>query len=111
MRERKMNNLAKTSKGLLTKSDLQTIRKYKEFDAKYKLLIAEKRQQIAEYMRVHNLLSIEDEQNKVTITYKKPYSRKSVDSKRLKAEKPDIYEEYSKTTDIDESVEINIIYD
>lgn len=43
-----------------------------------------------------------------SVTYKKPTIRTSVDSKRLKAELPDVFEEYSKISDVAGSVTIRV---
>ena len=42
------------------------------------------------------------------MTYKKPSQRTTIDSKRLKEEAPDIFEAYSKTSDVKESISISI---
>lgn len=42
------------------------------------------------------------------MTYKKPSQRTTIDSKRLKEEAPDIFEAYSKTSEVKESISISI---
>lgn len=43
-----------------------------------------------------------------SVVYKKPTISKRIDSKRLKAELPEIYEEYSKTSEVAGSVTIKV---
>ena len=44
----------------------------------------------------------------IMITYKKGYTRTSVDSKKLKEEKPEIYETYTKETKVNPTVMIKV---
>ena len=46
------------------------------------------------------------ENDYLKIVYKKSYPRTTIDSKKLKEELPDIYEEYSKTTNVSSSITI-----
>lgn len=46
------------------------------------------------------------EDDYIKITYRKGTTRTTVDSKRLKEELPDVYEEYSKTSDVSSSISI-----
>lgn len=48
------------------------------------------------------------ESENIVITYIAPTERKSVDSTKLKAEQPEIYEQYSKVSTIKESIRIKI---
>jgi len=44
----------------------------------------------------------------IAITYVAPTTRTSIDTKKLKEEKPDLWEEYSKTSPVKDSVRITI---
>lgn len=44
----------------------------------------------------------------LAVTYKAPTTRKSLDSKKLKEELPDIYEEYLKESNVSSSVTLTI---
>ena len=57
-------------------------------------------------MKNRNLKTIEKDNLK--ITYVAPYEKQSIDSKRLKEEKPEIYSQYIKTSKIEESIKITI---
>ena len=46
------------------------------------------------------------EDDYIKITYRKATTRTTVDSKKLKEELPDIYEEYSKTSNVASSISI-----
>ena len=46
------------------------------------------------------------EDDYIKITYRKATTRTTVDSKRLKEELPDIYEEYSKVSDVSSSISV-----
>ena len=48
------------------------------------------------------------EDDYIKVTYRKATKRTTVDSKRLKDELPDVYEEYSKTSDVASSVSVEI---
>lgn len=57
-------------------------------------------------MKSRNLKTIEKDNLK--ITYVAPYEKKSVDTKRLKEEQPEIYEKYINTSKVEESIKITI---
>ncbi len=57
-----------------------------------------------EAMRTAGVMSID--YDGIKIQYKAPHTRTSIDSKRLKAEQPAIYDAYSKTSPVSESVTI-----
>ena len=48
------------------------------------------------------------ENDLIAITYVAPTTRTSIDTKKLKEEKPEIWEEYSKTSEVKDSVRITI---
>jgi hypothetical protein len=58
----------------------------------------ELREMFAKVMEANGINSIELEE--LTITFRKPHTRTTIDSKRLKAEKPTIAEEYSKVSTV-----------
>lgn len=57
-------------------------------------------------MKENAILSLNNDRMK--ITYVAPYSRTSVDSARLKKDRPEIYSEYQKSTTVKESLKITI---
>ena len=48
------------------------------------------------------------ENDNIKITKSDSYTRETIDSKKLKADKPDIYKEYTKTTQIKESLRVSL---
>ena len=55
-------------------------------------------------MEEYNRLTYEDDF--IKITYRKGTTRTSIDSARLKKELPDIYQEYSKTSNVSSSISV-----
>ncbi len=64
------------------------------------------REALLRAMEKHNIKSIGT--NNVTITYKDEYDRESLDSKRLREEQPDIYDEFVKFTTVKSSIAIKV---
>ena len=48
------------------------------------------------------------ENDVLSLTYVAPTTRKSIDTAKLKEEKPELWEEYSKTSDVKDSIRIKI---
>jgi len=74
----------------------------------------EKRQKVDEELReaIKNAMRENDvkkfENDLLSLTYIEPSQRKSVDTPRLKAEKPEIWEEYMKVIEVKDSIRIKI---
>lgn len=89
----------------------ELINQMKEFERRRVAIeIQEKqlREELLEAMEKYGITSWQTEDESIKATYKKSYTRTSIDSKRLKEELPDIAEEYSKTTEVKSSVELKI---
>lgn len=52
--------------------------------------------------------NVETEEGSLKVTYRKPTTRTTLDSKKIKEELPDIYEEYSKTSNVSSSISISV---
>lgn len=63
---------------------------------------------LLEEMTAKDILSVEHEVYGVAIKRIDSFSRESLDSKKLKQEKPDIYDKYVKITEVKPSVRITI---
>lgn len=74
----------------------------KEVEAKAEVL----KQQIVEAMRTQSIKSFENES--IKITYIAPTTRETIDSKKLKAEMPEIAAKYTKTSKVKDSVRITL---
>ena len=61
---------------------------------------------LLEQMTANNIKKWETDN--IVVTYVAPSERKSVDSTRLKSEQPDIYEQYSKVTNVKEQIKIKV---
>lgn len=87
------------------------INQLKEFEKRriaIKMQEEQLREELLEAMEKYGITSWHTEDESIKATYKKSYTRTSIDSKRLKEELPDIAEEYSKTTEVKPSIELKI---
>lgn len=73
--------------------------KLKQDELKEKLKVA---------MEKNGITKWESPDGRLKVTYRSASTRTSIDSTRLKKELPDIYEEYSKTTDVASSISISV---
>ena len=73
-----------------------------------KLKQDELKQKLLEAMEENNITNWETPNGEIKVSYRKPSTRTTLDSKRLKEELPDIYEEYSKTTAVKSSIVMKV---
>ena len=103
----KMNNeLVKVENGEIVVAQDFT-RAYAEFQKKaleMDLKLKEVKEKMKIAMEENNRLTYEDDF--IKITYRKASTRTTVDSAKLKKELPDIYEEYSKTSNVSSSISV-----
>lgn len=59
-------------------------------------------------MEARGILKIEDETNGMTISYVAPTTRETFDSKKFKADNPDMYDEYVKLSPVKSSIRIKL---
>ena len=97
----------------LNKNDLMNLEEaellIKQYDSLKKEAEAKRdiiKQAIITAMKDNGLTSFEND--KLKITYVAPIVKKTIDSKKLKAEQPDLYEKYSKETTQSESIRITL---
>lgn len=89
--------------------DVNAIEKIKEFEKKYlemELIKKELRLMLKNAFEITGKKEILLDGFRAS--YTKPTTRTTIDSKRLKAELPDIFEEYSKTIEVAGSVTIKV---
>ncbi len=79
---------------------------FKKEMLKMELLEKQLKEEIKEAMEKNNVTSLEF--GELKIKYRSATTRTSLDSKRLKEELPDIYEEYSKTSEVASSISISV---
>lgn len=73
---------------------------------KMDLIEKELKEKLKEAMENNNVTKLEFGELKVS--YRNASTRTTVDSKKLKEELPDIYEEYSKTSNVSSSISISV---
>ena len=91
--------------------DVETSNKIAEFERQMKLIEEAEnalKEAIKAEMEAKGILKVEDATNGMTISYIAPTSRETFDSKRFKADKPDMYDEYVKITPVKASIRIKI---
>lgn len=76
--------------------------KKKQLDAEFEKL----KTGLLELMKANGVKKFENDF--IRLTYKEPTTRVSIDSKRLKEEQPEIYENYKKESEVKESILIKI---
>ena len=105
-----MKELIKIENGI-SLLDADVSNKIAEFERQIKL-IKEAQEALKEAIKAEMedkcILKVEDETNGMTITYITPTYRETFDSKRFKADKPDMYDEYVKLTPVKASVRIKL---
>ena len=101
------NYLTTTTNGI--QINPEWLKKYREFKAmQLKMELAEKefKEQLKEAMEKAGKTSLIVDGFSAVV--KKATTRTSLDSKRLKAELPDIFEEYSKTSEVKSSITVTV---
>jgi predicted phage-related endonuclease len=68
----------------------------------------ELKESLLEAMEKYGIVKWTSPNEELEVTYRKPSTRTILDSKRLKEELPDIYEEYSKVSEVASSVTITV---
>ena len=92
---------------IFTSQDVETIKLFKEYEVKFKEICNQKREQLLDYMKKNNLTSYNE--NGLLIVYKKPTTRKQVDTQKLKD--LGIYNTVLKESEVSESVSISVKYE
>ena len=81
---------------------------FKKEMLKMELLEKQLKEEIKEAMEKNGIAKWISPNEELEVTYRKPSTRTTLDSKKLKEELPDIYEEYSKVSEVASSVTITI---
>lgn len=105
-----MTELIKIENGISI-LDADVSNKIAEFERQIKLIKeaedALKEVVLAE-MEARGILKLQDETNGMTISYIASTERETFDSKKFKADNPDLYDEYVKLTPVKSSIRIKI---
>ena len=89
--------------------DADVSNKIAEFERQIKLIEEAKdalKEMIKAEMEAKGILKVEA--NGMTITYVAPYDKETFNSKKFKADKPDMYDEYVRFTPVKSSIRIKI---
>jgi predicted phage-related endonuclease len=103
-----MNELVKVENGeiVVAQEIVNQIVEFNKEKLKMDLIEKQLKEEIKEAMEKNNVTSLEF--GELKIKYRSATTRTSIDSTRLKKELPDIYEEYSKTSDVSSSISISV---
>ena len=103
-----MNELVKVENGKIVVAQEFTSEyaKFESIRLDMELKSKQVKEEIKKAMEENNILTYEDDF--VKFSYRKPSIRTTIDSKKLKEELPDIYEEYSKTFSVSSSVSLEV---
>ena len=91
--------------------DADTSNKIAEFERQIKVIKEAEdalKEVIKAEMEAKGILKVTDVTNGMTITYIAPTDRETFDSKKFKADKPDMYDEYVKFTPVKSSIRIKL---
>lgn len=104
-----MNNLVKIENDnfIVDESYIKDYKKFLELKEKIELADKEIKQSAKDYMEAKGKTNITA--GGLYFEYRKATTRTSLDSKKLKEDLPDIYEEYSKTSPVASSVVVKIL--
>ena len=103
-----MNELIKFDNGCAL-LDADTSSRLAEFERKVKEIKAQEdelKQMILTEMEVKGIIKIDTED--VTITYVAPTTRESFDSKKFRADNPDLYDEYINISPVKASIRLKV---
>lgn len=94
---------------IIPKEDIDFLIKFDEYEKRAKVIKDNIKDKAHEFLKKNNLLDEGYTQDSVRIYETKPYSKKTVDTKALKAQ--GLYDEFVKDTWVKGSVHIQVIYD
>ena len=101
--------IVKVNNGEITVAE-EVVNKIVEFNKKkleMDLIEKDLKEKLKEAMETNNIFETVN-LGELKISYRKASTRTTVDSKKLKEDLPDIYEEYSKTSDVSSSISISV---
>lgn len=79
---------------------------FEEEKLKMDLIEKELKEKLKDAMKQNNITKLD--LGRLKVSYRNASTRTTVDSKKLKEELPDIYEEYSKTSNVSSSISISV---
>ena len=106
-----MNNLVevKDNKISVAEETIKKIRNLEEVRLEAEMMMKELKEELIETME-SNGITEGFETNGLKVIYKKPSTRTTLDSKKIKEDLPDIYDRYSKTSEVKSSVSLEFLW-
>lgn len=106
-----MNNLVevKDNKISVAAETIKKLRKLEQTRLEAEMLMKELKEELIETME-SNGITDGFETNGLKVIYKKPSTRTTLDSKKVKEDLPEIFEKYSKTSDVKSSVSLEFLW-
>lgn len=101
-----MNDIIITENGLSLESKNLVVEFYRKKN-ELKKVEDELKANLLKEMKTREIKQIKLENEGILIDYILPTTKESLDTKKLKAEKPEIYDEYCKISDVKEYVKIS----
>ena len=99
--------IAKELEEKLLAAEIELAKKELEIEA-YKEKAQKYRDQIKDMMEQQKILNWKSPNGIVSISYVSAHTRPTVDSKKLSKERPDIYNQYLKTTNVKSSIKVSV---
>lgn len=102
--------LVKVEKGELKVAEeiIKGIVEFEKQALEMKLKQDELKESLLKAMEENEITNWESPNGEITVSYRKPSTRTTLDSKKLKEDMPDIYEEYSKTSNVKSSITLKV---
>ena len=94
---------------ILSDEEIDLLIKFDEFEKRIKVMMDAKKEAIEQFIIDNNLTNDGYEDEKIKISYTKPYVRHDIDKEKLKAE--GLYDMYLKDTNVKGSVKIKVKYE
>ena len=106
-----MNNLVdfKNNKIIVPDDAIKKLRQLEETRLQAEMEMKEFKERVLELIET-NGINDGIELNGLKIVYKKPSTRTTLDSKKVKEDLPEIFEKYSKTSDVKSSVSLEFLW-
>ena len=106
-----MNELIKYEDNKVVVADeaIKKLRKLEEKRLEAELAMKNFKDELLELMEQNNCKE-SFEIGGLKVTYKKPSQRTTLDSKKVKEELPDVFEKYSKTSDVKSSISLEFLW-
>ena len=91
--------------------DAEVSKKIADFERQIKALEEQEkalREAVKKEMEEKGIIKLEDAVNGLSITYVAPYYKEAFDSKKFRADNPDLYDEYVKMTSVKSSIKVKV---